>query len=103
MPHASPRGGPDTKHQSWMRHLPARAYDNGIFIVAVNQLGKNGKGLTFPGNAVILDPSGKILDKRLDDSEGLLVADLPASAWQAVRSHPMRHFFPNRRPELYKN
>lgn len=102
MPHASPRGEPDAKHQSWMRHLPARAYDNGIFIVAVNQLGTNGKGLTFPGNAVILDPSGKIVDKRLADSEGLLVADLQAGAWHAVRSHPMRHFFPNRRPELYR-
>lgn len=102
MPHASPRGDAGQKHQSWMRHLPARAYDNGVYVVACNQLGDNDKGLTFPGNTVILDPSGNILAKRLSNEEGLLVSDLPASAWQSVRAHPMRHFFPNRRPELYR-
>ena len=101
IPHASPRGIARDKHQSWMRHLPARAYDNGLFIVACNQTGDNGNGLRFPGNAVIIDPSGNILDKKLDDSEGLVVADLEASALEHVRGHRMRYFLPNRRPELY--
>jgi len=101
LPHASPRGDAQTKHQSWLRHLPARAYDNGVFVVACNQWGANGKGLTFPGNAVVFDPSGNLLASRLSDDQGLLIVDLKAEAWDAVRSHPMRHFFPNRRPELY--
>ncbi|MFZ1985244.1 MAG: nitrilase-related carbon-nitrogen hydrolase [Desulfatitalea sp.] len=101
MPHASPRGDAQTKHQSWLRHLPARAYDNGVFVVACNQWGANGKGLLFPGNAVVIDPSGNPIANRLEDEEGLLVVDLKAAAGQAVRGHPMRHFFPNRRPELY--
>lgn len=101
LPHASPRGDAPTKHQSWMRHLPARAYDNGVFVVACNQRGPNGRGLTFPGNAVAIDPSGNPIASRLEDQEGLLVVDLKAADWQAVRAHPMRHFFPNRRPELY--
>jgi len=41
MPHASPRGTPQEKSNSWMRHLTARAFDNGIFIVACNQSGEN--------------------------------------------------------------
>ena len=101
MPHASPRGVATTKHQSWMRHLTARAYDNGVFIVACNQIGENGKGLVFPGNAVIINPAGNVIAKRLEDSEGMLVVDLKAAELNAVRGHPMRHFFPNRRPELY--
>lgn len=101
MPHASPRGDATTKHQSWMRHLTARAYDNGVFVVACNQIGENGKGLVFPGNAVALDPSGNVIAKRLKNEEGLLIVDLKGSDLAAVRSHPMRHFFPNRRPELY--
>jgi predicted amidohydrolase len=103
IPHASPSRGMTVqdKHQSWMRHLPARAYDNGLFIVACNQTGDNGNGLHFPGNAVIIDPSGNILDKKLDDSEGLLVADLEGAALEHVREHRMRYFLPNRRPELY--
>jgi predicted amidohydrolase len=101
MPHASPRGDAAAKHQSWMRHLPARAYDNGVFVVACNQWGDNGKGLTFPGNAMVVAPSGNILAKRVGDEEGMLVADLCAVDLESVRSHPMRYFFPNRRPELY--
>lgn len=101
LPHASPRNDASTKHNSWMRHLPARAYDNSIFIVACNQWGSNGKGLHFPGNALILDPSGKIHKKRLSDKAGMLTATLKAADLESVRNHPMRHFFPNRRPELY--
>ena len=101
LPHASPRNDATTKHTSWMRHLPARAFDNSVFVVACNQWGSNGKGLKFAGNAVILDPSGNILKKRLSDKAGMLTATLKAADLESVRSHPMRHFFPNRRPELY--
>ena len=46
IPHASPSRGQTArdKHQSWMRHLTARAYDNGLFIVACNQTGDNQNG-----------------------------------------------------------
>jgi hypothetical protein len=30
-----------------------------------------------------------------------LIIDLKADDLAAVRNHPMRHFFPHRRPELY--
>lgn len=101
IPHASPRGDAETKHQSWMRHLPARAYDNGIFIAACNQIGENCKGLSFPGNAVVFGPSGEIIAKDLSAKEGLLVADLKKADLNRVRGHEMRYFFPNRRPDLY--
>ncbi len=102
IPHASPRGQAVVKHQSWLRHLPARAFDNGVFIVACNQTGNNGNGLHFPGNAVVLSPSGEVLNKRLSGASGLLVADLTAAQLQHVRGHRMRYFFPNRRPRLYR-
>lgn len=103
VPHASPSRGMTVadKHQSWMRHLPARAYDNSLFIVACNLCGDNCNGLDFPGNALIVDPSGNILDKKLDDREALLVADLNAADLEHVRGHRMRYFLPNRRPDLY--
>jgi len=101
MPHASPRGTPQEKLDSWMRHLTARAFDNGVFIVACNQVGKNQKGLEFPGLAVVVGPSGNILKDKTTDREGLLVTDLKAEDLSAVRDHKMRYFLPNRRPELY--
>jgi len=103
VPHASPSRGMSVadKHQSWMRHLPARAYDNALFIVACNLCGDNCNGLDFPGNALIVDPSGNILDTKLDGEEGLLIMHLEAEAIEHVRGHRMRYFLPNRRPELY--
>jgi len=101
IPHASPRGQAQNKHQSWMRHLPARAFDNGLFVVACNQTGDNGNGLVFPGNAVALSPSGEIMATRLSGESGLLLVELTADRLHHVRSHRMRYFFPNRRPGLY--
>ena len=101
MPHASPRGKAMQKHRSWMRHLTARAYDNAVFIVAVNQVGENGQGLTFPGNAVAISPSGDVMASELSGKEGLLTVDLRSEELRYVREHQMRYFLPNRRPELY--
>ena len=100
LPHASPRGLAVEKHRSWMRHLTARAYDNSVFVVACNQTGYNGKGLTFPGNAVVLDPAGNIIAKSLSSRETMLTVDLKADTFNHIRSSPMHFFLPNRRPEL---
>ena len=100
MPHASPRGTPEEKRSSWMRHLPARAFDNGVFIVACNQTGDNGAGLSFPGVAMVIGPNGRVLAETSTGAEGLLIADLKAEDLAAVRRHPMRYFLPHRRSDL---
>ncbi len=102
IPHASPRGQAQNKHQSWLRHLPARAFDNGLFVVACNQTGDNGNGLAFPGNAVAFSPSGEVMGTHLSGDPGLLLVDLTDTLLQHVRNHRMRYFFPHRRPGLYQ-
>jgi N-carbamoylputrescine amidase len=84
MPHASPRGTPTQKFNSWMRHLPARAFDNSLYVVACNQ-----------------NPSGRIVKKNTGGKEHMIVADLKAEELEKVRGHRMRYFLPNRRPDLY--
>lgn len=101
MPHASPRGTPEEKRASWLRHLPARAFDNGVFIVACNQAGASGAGLAFPGLALAIGPDGRVIAETAPAPEGLLLADLDAARLDDVRRHPMRYFLPHRRPELY--
>jgi len=101
MPHASPRGTPPEKLTSWLRHLTARAFDNSVFIVACNQNGDNQSGLQFPGVAVVIDPSGKIIKKNAAKEDGIIFADLADGALEAVRGHRMRYFLPNRRPQVY--
>lgn len=103
MAHASPRGTPAQKLTSWLRHLTARAFDNGVFIVACNQNGDNQNGLLFPGLAVMIDPTGEIIKKDTSGVDGIVVADLQAETLKAVRGHRMRYFLPNRRPEIYSD
>lgn len=101
IPHASPRGTPKKKLASWMRHLPARAFDNGIFVAACNQVGGNGNGLEFPGIAVVIGPDGRILHQYVADQEGLLLFEFKAALLNSVRRHRMRYFLPYRRPDAY--
>lgn len=101
MPHASPRGTPEEKRNSWMRHLQARAFDNGVFAVACNQVGETTGGLSYPGVALILGPDGHIVAEYAGRQEEILIADLKADHLHAIRSHRMRYFLPNRRPDLY--
>jgi len=103
MPHASPRGNPEEKLKSWLRHLPGRAFDNGVFVVACNQVGKTGEGLFFPGVIVALDPQGRVLGSYTGYEEKMVFVELKAETLHETRSHRMKYFLPHRRPELYKD
>ncbi len=101
MPHASPRGTPQEKLRSWLRHLAARAFDNAVYVAACNQAGRTGDGLHFPSVAVIIDPAGRVVASYGGEAENLLSASLDLGFLQEVRSHRMKYFLPRRRPELY--
>jgi N-carbamoylputrescine amidase len=99
--YASPHGKPEEKRDSWLRDLLARAFDNGLFIVACNQVGENGAGLLFPGVIMILSPAGKILHQYTGSKEKMIIAELKGSDLAKVRKDRMRYFIKYRRPELY--
>jgi predicted amidohydrolase len=99
MPHAST--GSETREEKrarWLRYLPARAYDNGVFVVVVNQADPE-RG--FPGITIALDPWGEILGEATPDEEDLLVVDLRAEALARRRAVAETFFLHFRRPELY--
>lgn len=103
MPHASPRGDPEQKTQSWLRHLTARAFDNTTYILACNQVGQTDEGFSFPGVAVIIHPSGNILESYAGEEERMIVAELKGKYLEEIRKHRMKYFLPNRRPKLYRD
>ncbi len=100
IPHASPHGSPEEKRVSWLRHLPARAFDNGVYVVACNPVGENGAGLHFPGVALAIGPEGRVLAEH-GGGEGMMIFEFEERRLAQVRSHPLRYFLPRRRPELY--
>jgi len=101
MPHAST--GSETREEKrarWLRYLPARAYDNGVFILVVNQIDPE---RNFPGITMALDPWGVILAEASPNEEDLLIVDFRA-ATLAERRAVAETFFPHfRRPELYES
>ncbi len=102
IPHASPRGTSKEKFESWKRHLRARAFDNGVYIAACNQVGDNLQGLKFPGISLLIGPDGNVLYHSIDNNEGLHLVTLDKSVLSSVRNHKMKYFLPNRRKDLFK-
>lgn len=105
-PHASPTIIGDRK-ELWLRYLPARAYDNSVYLGACNLTGRNGIGQEFQGGILIFGPKGEILSERFRQEEGILVCELPAESINNLRqsqSKTMKEIFflAYRKKELYK-
>lgn len=102
-PHASPKQEePETKLQRWLRYLPARAYDNTLFLAACNPVGDNGEGWVFPGVAMIIGPKGELMASYTGTKPGMALAKLKGSELERIRSSRMGFFRGSRRPELYR-
>jgi len=86
------------KGRGWlMRWLPARAHDNGLFLVFSNGVGVDDDEIRT-GNAMILDPYGRILAETWAAGDDMVVADLDASLLEVSTG---KRWIVTRRPELY--
>lgn len=86
------------KGRGWlMRWLPARAHDNGMFLIFSNGVGIDDDEVRT-GNAMILDPYGEILVETGKAGDDMVMADLDASV---LPSSSGRRWLRARRPELY--
>jgi predicted amidohydrolase len=86
------------KGRGWlMRWLPARAHDNGIFLVFSNGVGPDDDEVRT-GNAMILDPYGRILAETGRAADTMVIADLERGLRE--RATGVR-WIQARRPELY--
>jgi predicted amidohydrolase len=86
------------KGRGWlMRWLPARAHDNGLFLVFSNGVGVDDDEIRT-GNAMIIDPYGRILAETWRAGDDMVIADLEASLLDQCTG---RRWICTRRPELY--
>jgi predicted amidohydrolase len=87
-----------SKGREWlMRWLPARAHDNGLFLVFSNGVGED-DGEVRTGNAMILDPYGRILAETWKARDELVIADADLDLLPLATG---RRWIRGRRPELY--
>ncbi|MFC4907560.1 nitrilase family protein [Actinomadura gamaensis] len=88
--------GPDGR--GWlMRWLPSRAHDNGMFVVFSNGVGVDDDEIRT-GNAMILDPYGRVLTETWAAADAMVTADLDLSLLPLSTG---RRWIQGRRPELY--
>jgi predicted amidohydrolase len=92
--------GHAAKRSRWMKYLPARAFDNSVYVIAVNQVGNNG-AIEFPGTTLVFNPSGDVVAEAQPLVEDLLIVDLTEAALQEKRREALQFFTHFRRPELY--
>jgi predicted amidohydrolase len=87
------------KGRAWlMRWLPTRAHDNGLFLVFSNGVGVDDDEIRT-GNAMIIDPYGRILSETWKAGDDMVIADLDASLLDMLCTG--RRWMKARRPDLY--
>lgn len=86
------------KGREWlMKWLPARAHDNGMFLVFSNGVGRDDDEVRT-GNAMILDPYGNILAETWEADDRIVSAELDLSL---IPQSTGQSFIKSRRPDLY--
>ena len=98
-PEAIEREFKGEKGRGWlMRWLPSRAHDNGVFLVFSNGVGVDDDEIRT-GNAMILDPYGRILAETWKAEDAMVLADLDKALLSEATG---RLWIQARRPDLYK-
>jgi predicted amidohydrolase len=83
------------KEEHWVTLLKARSIENGLYMVAPDQVGN-----IFSGRSMIIDPFGSVI-LDMGNREGMEVVDIDISRVQSVRkSLPL---LKNRRNDVYRN
>ncbi len=99
VPFASPKtcGG---RQKLWHKYLPARAYDNQMFLFATNLSGQL-EGLTFSGGMMAVDPRGNIIYENYEGGERVVVLEIDETAVAKARQRVKINYIERRRSELY--
>jgi predicted amidohydrolase len=80
---------------------PARAYENGLWLVAATKAGYE-RSIYYPGGSMIVDPKGRVLSKVPYDTHGMAVADIDVEAASDKSIYTANDKIADRRPRTYQ-
>jgi N-carbamoylputrescine amidase len=83
--------------RAWEKAISAHGISNGVFIAAVNRVGRE-KDMTFYGGSFISNPLGDII-QSLDDEEGIIIQEIDKGEIDFARN--LLQFLRDRRPDTY--
>ncbi len=76
---------PQSRRNAWDTLLSARAIENLAYVVGVNRVGADGKGLEYSGGTAIYHPKGNVISKGEDYKESFVEATLIYDELQRFR------------------
>lgn len=63
---------PEARRYPWDQLLIARAIENQTYVVGVNRVGMDGKGIHYSGGSTAIDPRGAVIARAADGREELV-------------------------------
>jgi N-carbamoylputrescine amidase len=88
----------ESQRDAWETAQRAHAIANGVFVAAVNRVGKEGS-LTFWGNSFVADPFGRVLSRASTEAEQTLLVPCDLGRIDEVRT--LWPFLRDRRIDSY--
>ena len=88
---------------AWITMQKSHAIANGVYVAAVNRVGKEKKGnreIEFWGNSLVIDPNGNVISKMNSNKEGILICKIDFKKVENARQH--WPFLRDRRIDAYK-
>ena len=86
------------QHSAWETIQRSHAIANGVFVAAVNRVGREGE-LTFWGQSFVADPFGRIIAKASSDQEEILLVPIDRAKIEETRQN--WPFLRDRRVDAY--
>lgn len=75
---------PAPRAEAWKTLLKARAIENQCYVIGVNRVGEDGRGIKYSGDSMVVDPKGIAIEK-LNDKPGMITATLDLSELNVFR------------------
>jgi omega-amidase len=76
---------PERRSHAWKSLLIARAIENQCYVIGVNRVGEDGKGISHSGDSMVIDPLGEVLFSKTKEACTHTIA-LNKSTVEEVRS-----------------
>jgi N-carbamoylputrescine amidase len=84
---------------AWETVLKSHSVANGLFVAAVNRVGREDE-MSFYGGSFVSNPYGEVLARGGNESDQVVAAELDLNQIREFRN--LFHFFRDRRPETYR-
>jgi N-carbamoylputrescine amidase len=75
-----------SQHSAWETMMRSHAIANGVFVAAVNRVGREGE-LEFWGASFVADPNGNVIARASHTAEETLIVECDLDRIDAVRTH----------------